>query len=616
MTTATRPTSRPEEIPPRKTPKTNLLWRCYRFLLPYWRYVFGTYAVEILILAFNSAIPQFIRWIIDTSIPAGGAAGQGANLPLLGGSVAALIGLTLLKGLATFVQGRWSEIASQSVAFDLRNAIQTKLTLLSFSFHDHSETGQLLSRAVQDVDRIRFLTGRATLRIIDSVVLAVVTAVILVSMNPRLALLVTLTLPLLWHRALFIGSHLRPLSVQIQNQLGILTTRLEQNLRGSRVVKAFAQEPAEVERFEKENIGWFELSNTSARIQSIHGPLLDLIANLGVVAIILYGGILVIQKQLTVGELVAFYTYMGQLFNPVRLLGNIIPAIAQALSAAGRIFEILDAKGDVNDSPNAMPLPQITGHVQFENVSFSYAGTRTVLNCIDLDVNPGQVIALLGATGSGKSTITSLIPRFYDPTSGRILIDGHDIRAVTLQSLRSQVGIVLQETTLFIGTIAENIAFGRSDASQAEIVAAAKAAQAYDFIQAMPKGFETLVGERGVTLSGGQKQRIALARALLTDPCILILDDATASVDSETEHLIQAALDKLMENRTTFVIAHRLSTVRRADLILVLEKGQVVARGTHGELLESSPIYREVYSRQLKESQSVSSQSVDQEGRG
>ncbi len=612
MTTATRPTSRPDGTTADPSAKTNLLWRCYRFLFPYWRYVAGTYLAEVLIVAFNAAIPQFIRWIIDHSISDSAASGPGLNLGLLGGSVAALVVLTAIKGVAVFAQGRWSEIASQSVAFDLRNAIQTKLTLLSFSFHDQSETGQLLSRAVQDVDRIRFLTGRATLRIIDSVILGLVTAVILVAMNPRLALLVTITLPLLAHRAWVLGSHLRPLSVKIQNQVGVLTTRLEQNLRGARVVKAFAQEPAEVERFEKENIGWFDLANTGARIQAVNGPLLDLIANMGTVSIFLYGGILVTQNQLTIGELVAFSTYLGQLFNPVRLLGNIIPAIAQALSAAGRIFEILDAEGDVSDAPDAYPLPPISGHVQLENVTFSYAGTRTVLYRVDLDVQPGQVIALLGATGSGKSTITNLIPRFYDPTEGRVLIDGHDIRGVTLQSLRSQIGIVLQETTLFIGTIAENIGFGRANASREEIIEAAKAAQAYEFIAATPRGLETMVGERGVTLSGGQKQRIALARALLTDPRILILDDATASVDTDTEHLIQAALDKLMENRTTFVIAHRLSTVRRADLILVLEKGKIVARGTHGELLERSPMYREVYSRQLKESQSGNSQSVNQ----
>ncbi len=571
---------------------TSVLLRCYRFLFPYWRYVAGAYLSMVLIGLFNLAIPQFIGWIIDKGI-------EVQNHTLLLYSILALLVLTALKGVLTFFQGRWTETAAQSVAFDLRNAIQTKLTLLSFSFHDQSETGQLLSRAVQDVERIRFLTGRASLRVLDGIFLALGTAVVLISMNARLALLVVLVLPLLAHRALYLGSRLRPLGVEIQNQLGVLTTRLEQNLRGIRVVKAFAQEKAEMDRFEKENNTWFQLSNRNARIQSINTPLLDLLANIGTVIIIWYGGTLAIRGELTLGELVAFTTYLGQLFNPIRMLGMIIPAIAMASAAAERIFEILDAIPDVHNDPHAKALPAITGHVQFQDVSFSYSGTRTVLENVNLDVQPGQIIALLGATGSGKSTITNLIPRFYDPTRGRILIDGHNIQEVTLQSLRSQIGMVLQETTLFIGSIQENIAFGRQDATMEQIIEAAKAAQAHEFVVQFPRGYDTVVGERGVTLSGGQKQRIALARALLTDPRILILDDATASVDTETERLIQKALDQLMENRTTFVIAHRLSTVRRADLILVLEKGKIVARGTHQELLQTSPLYAEVYSRQL-----------------
>ncbi|RPJ39942.1 MAG: ABC transporter ATP-binding protein, partial [Chloroflexi bacterium] len=352
--------------------------------------------------------------------------------------------------------------------------------------------------------------------------------------------------------------------------------------------------------FSAENERWYNLSKTSARIQSLNGPLLDFIANMGALIIILYGGVLVIQNQLTSGELVAFTTYLGQLFTPIRQLGNVIPAIAQALSAAGRIFQILDTDAEVKDEPNAVALPAVKGWVRFENVCFAYAGTHTVLVTVNLEVQPGQVVALLGATGSGKSTIINLIPRFYDPTEGRILIDGHDISPVTLHSLRSQIGIVLQETTLFVGTIEENITFGHPSATHEQVVEAAKAAQAHTFIMDMPAGYQTEVGERGVTLSGGQKQRIALARALLTNPCILILDDATASVDTQTERLIQHALDQLMENRTTFVIAHRLSTVRRADLILVLEKGKVISRGTHTELLKTSPLYAEVYTRQLR----------------
>ena len=306
-----------------------------------------------------------------------------------------------------------------------------------------------------------------------------------------------------------------------------------------------------------------------------------------------------IHHQISIGTVIAFISYIGQLVDPVRRLGMMIPAVAIAGSASERIFDVLDTISEVRDEPDAKPLGPISGRVRFDHVSFQY-GRNKILNQISFDIQPGQRVALLGLTGSGKSSIINLIPRFYDPTDGRILIDDTDIRGVTLQSLRSQIGIVLQETTLFASTIRENIAFGREDASNEEVEQAARAAQAHDFIMQMPDGYQTRVGERGVTLSGGQKQRIAIARALLLDPRILILDDATASVDTETEHLIQLALDHLVKGRTTFVIAHRLSTVRNADLILVLESGTISARGTHEELLASSSIYRNIYHQQLK----------------
>jgi ATP-binding cassette subfamily B protein len=366
------------------------------------------------------------------------------------------------------------------------------------------------------------------------------------------------------------------------------------------MVKAFAQEEAEIERFEQANNRWFNLSELAVRVQSINVPLIDFIAGVGMVFIVWYGGSLVISDQLTLGELVAFTTYLSQLVQPIARLGVVIPAIAMASAAGERIFEILDAESEVQEAPNAMELPPIKGHVKFENVSFAYFGRNKVLTKLNLDAQPGQVIALLGQTGSGKSTIINLIPRFYDATEGRITIDGYDIRDVTLNSLRDQIGIVLQETTLFATTIRENIAFGVRDATEAAVIAAAKAAQAHDFITAMPDGYNTKVGERGVTLSGGQKQRVAIARALLLNPRILLLDDATSSVDTETERLIQMALERLMEGRTSFVIAQRLSTVRMADLVLVLENGRVAASGTHEQLLNSSGLYAEIYHRQLR----------------
>jgi ATP-binding cassette subfamily B protein len=328
--------------------------------------------------------------------------------------------------------------------------------------------------------------------------------------------------------------------------------------------------------------------------------LLSLIANFGTVFIIWYGGRLVTTGGLTLGELVAFTTYLAQLVRPIHLVGRIIPILSIATSSGERVFEILDAFPDVDDRPDARETGDLRGEVRFEDVSFRYRFSRNVLEQIDITARPGEIVALLGMTGSGKSTITNLIARFYDVTGGRILIDGVDVRSFKLRSLRQQIGIVLQETVLFAASIRQNIAFGNPDATEAEIVQAARDAQAHDFILETADGYDTRVGERGATLSGGQKQRIAIARALLTDPRILILDDATSSVDSETEQRIQTALDRLMEGRTTFVIAHRLSTIRRADQILVLEKGRIAARGTHAELLEASGLYLELYEIQLR----------------
>ena len=573
-------------------PLLQVLRRTYSYLRPYWKQTVGAYGSLLLMVAINAVIPQFTRWIIDKGI-------VGRQPDVLTWSVLALLGLTLVKGVLNYYQGLFTETASQNVAFDLRNELQRKLTRLSFSFHDQSETGELLSRAVQDVERVRFLTGRATLRILEASVMLVVTSVILLTMNIKLALLILLTIPLLVYEAIHFGNRFRPLSMQVQKQLAVLTTTVEQNLRGSRVVKIFAQEDAEINRFENENNKWLNLANRSARMQAVNTPLLFLIANLGMVAIILYGGAQVINSSLTIGTIVAFISYVGQLVDPVRRLGMIIPAVAIAASASERIFDVLDTISDVSDAPDAKPLGNIEGRVRFENVSFNY-GRNRILHDVSFDIQPGQKVALLGLTGSGKSSIINLIPRFYDPTSGRILVDETDIRSVTLQSLRSQIGIVLQETTLFAATIRENIAFGKENATDDEVIQAAKAAQAHDFIVQTPEGYSTRVGERGVNLSGGQKQRIAIARALLLDPRILILDDATASVDSETENLIQLALAQLVQGRTTFVIAHRLSTVRNADLILVLESGRISAQGTHMELLETSHVYQSIYSHQLK----------------
>ncbi|MFO7681330.1 MAG: ABC transporter ATP-binding protein [Chloroflexota bacterium] len=568
-----------------------LLKRSMGYLRPYAWLNVGIYTTMLLINLVSILFPQFIRWSIDVGI-------YGGDLALLGWAVLLLLALTLVKGIFIYYQGKWTEIASQGVAYDMRNELLHKLSQLSFSFHDQTEAGQILTRAMQDVERIRFLTGRAVLRIVEGVTLILLTAVVLLWMNSTLAFMVLLTLPLLIHRAYRFGKEFRPLSFRIQDQLGHITTQLEQNLRGARIVKAFAQERTETERFMAENERWFDLSARSSRVQAINAPMLDLIANFGTVFIFWYGGYLVMQGQMTLGELVAFTTYLAMMVRPIRLMGRIIPILAIAASASERIFAILDTPLEVTDDPTAQALPRLDGRVRFEHVSFGYRADHLILHDIDFTVQPGQVVALIGATGSGKSSLINLLARFYDPTGGRILIDGHDTRQATLNSLRRQMGFVMQDTILFAASIRQNITFGRPDASDQEIIQAAKDAQAHDFILAMPNGYDTPVGERGVTLSGGQKQRLAIARALLTDPRILVLDDATASVDSETERLIQQALQRLMTGRTTFVIAHRLSTVQRADLILLLENGRITARGTHQTLVQTSDLYQQVYELQ------------------
>jgi ATP-binding cassette subfamily B protein len=386
----------------------------------------------------------------------------------------------------------------------------------------------------------------------------------------------------------------------VQRRLSRLNTILQENLAGIKVIKAFAREPQQKKRFLHAADSYMDQQIRVARVFSFLFPIVFLIGNLGQAAVLYFGGKQLIYNTLSFGEWQKFSLYLVYIFFPLGQLGFIISQMSQASASAQRIFDITDARNDITDHPDAQDLPVTRGHVQFENVSFRYfKNSKWVLRNISFEVEPGQTVALLGATGSGKTTIINLIPRFYDVGEGRVLVDGHDVRDVTIASLRRQIGIVLQETTLFSGTIRENIAFGRPDASMETIIDAAKAAAAHEFIMSFPAGYDTPVGERGATLSGGQKQRIAIARALLLDPRILILDDATASVDVATEQKIQQALSKLMAGRTSFVIAQRISTVLTADLILVLENGRIVARGRHEQLMESSPHYADIYASQL-----------------
>lgn len=505
-----------------------------------------------------------------------------------------------LRGLFAFLQAFWAEKNSQSVAYDLRNDLYAKIQRLSFSYHDKNQTGQLMIRATDDVEKVRLFIGQGLLQLVGAIILLTGTVIILFTTNASLAWTAMPILPVALVLFMIFGSLSQPLFRQVQIKLSALNTILQENLAGVKVVKAFTREQEQQTKFRVAADATMNQAITVSRLFTFLFPLVFLIANLGQAAIFYFGGKQIITGLLTLGEWQEFSLYLIYLFFPVAQFGFIITQMGQAAASADRIFEILDAKNDIVDKPDAISLPDVTGTVKFENVTFRYfGGGEPVLKNVSFTANPGETIALLGATGSGKTTIINLLPRFYDPSEGKITIDGHDLRDIKLESLRSQIGIVLQETTLFSGTIRENIAFGKPEASQQEIEAAAKAAQAHDFIMSFPEGYDTHVGERGTTLSGGQKQRVAIARALLLNPRILILDDSTSSVDLNTEAQIQKALEGLMKGRTSFVIAQRISTVMNADKILVLEKGEVVAEGKHQDLMEESAIYAEIYNSQI-----------------
>lgn len=505
-----------------------------------------------------------------------------------------------LRGLFAFLQAYWAEKNSQSVAYDLRNDLYAKIQRLSFSYHDKNQTGQLMIRATDDVEKVRLFIGQGLLQLVGAIILLTGTLIILFTTNTALAWTAMPILPVALVLFMIFGAISQPLFAKVQQKLSALNTVLQENLAGIKVIQAFTREKQQQARFRTTANDSMNQAIVVARVFTFLFPVVFLVANLGQAAILNVGGQQIIAGALSLGEWQEFSLYLIYLFLPIAQFGFIITQLGQASASANRIFEILDAKSDITDKPDAIKIPDVKGNVKFENVTFRYfSGGEPVLANVTFEAKPGETIALLGATGSGKTTIINLLPRFYDPTEGRITIDGHDLCDVTVDSLRSQIGIVLQETTLFSGTIRENIAFGKPNASDDEIIAAAKAAQAHDFIAVFPEGYNTHVGERGQTLSGGQKQRVAIARALLLDPRILILDDSTSAVDLNTEAAIQKALDVLMKGRTSFVIAQRISTVVNADKIIVLEKGAVVAEGKHKELMEDSPIYAEIYNSQI-----------------
>jgi len=576
-------------------------------VLPYYRKYRGlmvaSYICVVLNAFFNLTVPQLIGMAVDqvnAEIQAQ-KAGNPVDLTLLITFSVGIVVASGLRGLAAFGQNYLGESAAQGGSYQLRRALYSHIQQLSFSFHDQAQTGDLLTRSMSDVEQLKNFMGRGLLMICNLLLLIVGVAIALVAMNWKLALLSLVILPLLWWRAATFSKQMRPTFRAVQDQVAKVATVVQDQAAGARVVKAFGQEAREIRHFDDENEDLYQRYLDAAKLQSFNTPLLNFIANAATIVMLWVGGLLVIGNQLSIGELVAFYAYLLQIIGPVRQGGFLMSMASRAAASSERVLEVLDTSISVVSPPDAIELDTVRGQVELRDVSCEYHPGRAVLRHVSFTAQPGQTIALVGATGSGKTTVANLIPRFYDVSEGKVLIDGCDVRDVDLGSLRRQIGIVMQETTLFSGTIRENIGFGKADATEDDIVWAARQARAEEFISRLPKGYNTLVGERGVSLSGGQKQRVAIARALLMDPRILILDEFTSAVDAATERLIRAALNELMHGRTTFVIAHRLSTVRVADNILVLKNGRLVDSGSHDELLESSAVYREIHASQLAE---------------
>jgi ATP-binding cassette subfamily B protein len=521
-----------------------------------------------------------------------------------------IVAAVVLVGLsrAVFMAGRRLISGRQAlgVEFDMRNALYAHLVRLSFGFYDRHQTGQLMSRATVDLQTVRFFLGYGLIFFFQNVLTLLGAAVVMFFVNWKL------TLVALWIAPLLIGlayrySHVaHPLLRDVQQRMADVATVAEENIVGVHVVKSFAQEQGEQQKFEAASERVFALSIAANKQRALYVPVLSFLPLLAQAAVLLVGGRMVIEGTLSYTDFFFFNVLVLMLVMPLRMLGMWIGQAQRATASGERIFEVLDANVDVDDRPGAIELPPGPGRVAYRDVAFEYAEGRTVLRDIDLELDPGRTVALIGHTGSGKTTLAALVPRFYDVTAGAIELDGVDVRDVTVASLRRSIGIVSQDPFLFSATVRENIAFGRGDATDEEVEQAARLAQAHEFIERLPDGYDTMVGERGITLSGGQRQRIAIARALIVDPRVLILDDATASVDATTEAQIKLGLREAMRDRTTIIIAHRLSTIALADEIVVLDAGTIAARGTHDDLIAHSPVYREIYEHGLLEQEFAS----------
>ncbi len=569
------------------------LLRTATFLRPYAWQVTATMAILLTITGLNLLVPRIIQNVIDDGLMQGDTA-------YLVRAAFILLGLGLGSAFLNFLNRYLSAWIATKVGYDLRNRMYNHIQYLPFTYHDHTQSGQLISRCIEDVRSIEQFAGSSVAELVRFVFLTVGILAAMLSQNPTLAVISLLPMiPLILMTSSF-GTKIGALFFAVDAAVGEVSNRLQENVVGVQVVRAFAREPYETQRFDTANrdvfVKWVRVIDEWARIMPTTGWL----TTLGTILILFFGGQMVMDGTLTIGAIGAFNFYILMMAEPAQSLTGLVNAGGEAAAGAQRVFEVLDTQPAIQSPADAVKPEALRGAVEFRGVGLKYQDEKSSsLAEIDLKVESNRIVALIGQTGSGKTSLINLIPRFYDVTEGAVLVDGVDVRQMDLTALRRQIGIVLQTSLLFSDTIKANIAYGRPEATDEEVIAAARAAQAHEFIEGFPNGYETIVGERGVTLSGGQRQRVAIARALLMNPRILILDDSLSSVDTQTEKLIQAALDSLMEGRTTFVIAHRLSTVRRADLILVMDKGRIVERGTHHELLSQGGLYKEIHDLQL-----------------
>ena len=570
-----------------------LYLRILSYIKPYMHRLIFAMFCTIMAAAGNLYIPWIIKDMIDEVL-------ADKNGTMLNWIAASIIAIFVVRGLFWYGQNYLMSYVGQSVIIDIRAAVFKKLQRLSVSFYDKNKTGTIMSYVTNDVNALQSAMVENTIEMITEGFILIGSVVAMIYLDWRLTLFTVCTFPVVLWFMEFFGKKIRKTGGRIQECTADITSVLQESVASARVIKSFVREDYEVDRFDVENKANFRANMKNAQLMATLTPVVELVAAIGVTMIIWYGGNNVINGTITAGSLVAFLTYAVNISNPIKRLTRVIGNIQKALAAAQRVFMIIDMPEEIAESRDAKQLPEVSGKVEFQNVSFAYDDKGNVITDLSFSVKPGEVIAIVGPSGAGKSTIANLLPRFYDVNKGDIKIDGHSVREVTLDSLREQVGIVPQETMLFNGSVYNNILYGRLDATKKEIEAAAKAANAHDFIMQLTDGYETKLGDRGVNLSGGQRQRIAIARAILKNPRILILDEATSALDTESERVVQEALDRLMVGRTSFVIAHRLSTVKNADKILVLEKGNLVESGTHDELLALDGLYAHLYKIQYR----------------